>query len=366
MSLSQRHEELAVRLRTLADATLARAGDVEMLFVTSLRDDGEVTDVSPSGVINAAQSYTRRQADEIIRSLQELGVTVRPFFTEREFIRFALGLEAEPTTRIRIAYTTAEGGTGPGRRALVPATCDLVGLPILQSPAHASVLARHKFHAHAVLQRAGLRTPQTWVFDRGRWGPAGRPNVGDKVIVKPVWESMCIGVDDDSVVTVSSSIDEFMAAKAGWLRQPLVAQEFVSGAEVGIPVLRLGAPHAFPGVAFLRADGRPFDDRPKTFRDEVLEHDTSLAPYECDQAQAQALGEAAARAFEALDMAGAARIDFRIDRDGRAWIFDTNEAPPPMRGTSWALAAELLGLSFTEMLAVWLGSSLSAHGLLRI
>lgn len=364
MPPSPRHDALREELRALATATLNRASEIELLFVTSLREDGELADVGPHGVDNAAQSYTRQQAEEIVRSLQGLGVAVRAFLDERDFIRFALELEPESTMRLRVAYTTAEGGTGPGRRALVPSVCDLVGLPILQSPAHASVLARHKFHAHAVLERAGLRSPKTWVFDRGAWGPGGQPAIGDKIIVKPVWESMCIGVDDDSVVTVSRSIDRIMADRADWLRQPLVAQEFVSGAEVGVPVLRLGEPKALPAIAFLRADGRPFDNYPKTFRDEVIEHDTSVAAYVCSEEQSEALGTAAARAFEALDMAGAGRIDFRIDRDGRAWIFDTNEAPPPLQGTSWALAAELVGLSFTEMLAVWLGAALAARGLL--
>jgi D-alanine-D-alanine ligase len=362
--LATRHDALREELRKLAIATIGKAPDIELLFVTSLREEGELVDVGLHGVDNAAQSYTRSQADEIIRSLQELGVTVRAFLSEADFIRFALELDTDPSERLRIAYTTAEGGTGPGRRALVPSVCDLVGLPILQSPAHASVLARHKFHAHAVLQRAGLRSPKTWVFDRGAWGPGGRPALGEKVIIKPVWESMCIGVDDASVVTVSSGIDRTMIERADWLRQPLVAQEFISGAEIGVPVLRLAEPRALPPVAFLRADGQPFDDRPKTFRDEVLEHDTSVATYACSDDQAESLGAAATCAFEALDMAGAGRIDFRVDRDGRAWIFDTNEAPPPLRGTSWALAAELLGLSFTEMLAVWLGAALAARGLL--
>jgi D-alanine-D-alanine ligase-like ATP-grasp enzyme len=72
---------------------------------------------------------------------------------------------------------------------------------------------------------------------------------------------------------------------------------------------------------------------------------------------------AAVSAFDALDMRGAGRIDFRVDADGEAWVFDTNESPPLMRGTSYSRAMEQLGFDFYEMLAVWLGTCLIDYGI---
>lgn len=176
------------RVRAISAALRAAAASVELLFVTNLRD-GELVDIGPDGVVNAGQYYSRREADEIIRRFQDLGVTVRPFFSESEFLN-ALTTGLGPTTRSRVVFTTAEGGTGVGRRALIPAACSLAGLPCLNSGPHASSIARHKFHANAVLRRVGVRTPETWMYQSGGWMGALAPQRGTRVILKPMFESI--------------------------------------------------------------------------------------------------------------------------------------------------------------------------------
>ena len=63
-------------------------------------------------------------------------------------------------------------------------------------------------------------------------------------------------------------------------------------------------------------------------------------------------------------MSGVGRMDFRVDPDGRAWLFDTNESPPPLAGTSYAVAMQALGLDVSDMLAVWIGVCLRRAGIL--
>src|SRR4051812_30210138 len=111
-------------MRTVADQALERAAGLELLFITNLHT-GVDSDLGPDGVSNAAQYYTRRQADDIIRSFQSLGLTVTSFFNEVDFIS-AVTHAMTPTHRQRLVYSTAEGGTGSGRRALIPALCNLL------------------------------------------------------------------------------------------------------------------------------------------------------------------------------------------------------------------------------------------------
>jgi D-alanine-D-alanine ligase len=354
---------LASLMRSVASKTCELAGELELLFVTNLQH-GTVADLGPQGVLNTAQYYTRRQADEIVRSFRDLGLSVTPFFDELDFIAAVARHDRLSGTRQPVVYTTAEGGTGSGRRALIPALCNLLSLPVLNSGAHACSLARHKFHANAVLRRVGVRTPGTWEFDDGRWQGGLKPDRGTRVILKPTWEGMCIGVGDDSVQVVDAEFAEFASEKNRAFGQPVLVQEFVSGEEVGVPIARIGRTYALPPVAFRRADGEPYGHRPKTFRDEVLDNNTSFVPFEFSGAMGIPLLQAAVLAFDALEMRGAGRVDFRIDADGRAWVFDTNESPPPLKSTSYAVAMQLLGFSHHDMLAVWLGSCLLDFGLI--
>jgi D-alanine-D-alanine ligase len=175
---------------------------------------------------------------------------------------------------------------------------------------------------------------------------------------------MCIGIGDDSIQVVDAGFEAFVCDRNRRFAQPVLVQEFVSGEEVGVPLARLGSTYALVPIAFRQANGEPFGSRPKTFRDMAIEHNTSLAPFESSDALGTALRRTAILSFDSLGMAGVGRIDFRIDADGRAWVFDTNESPPPVRGTSYATAMESLGFSVQEMLTVWLGICLLDFGLI--
>lgn len=348
------------RIRSIVGETLEMAPDVRLLFVTNIRT-GEFTDLGPNGVMNTAQYYTRRQADGMARSLRDLGLTVEPYFSEVDLIQ-ALLYGDDSDGRRRIVYTTAEGGSGSGRRALIPALCNLLGVPLLNSGAHAATLVRHKFHAYSVLRQVDVRMPKSWLYGQSGWLGGLAPIAGTRVIVKPVYESMGIGVDDDSVQVVDDTFDAFVTEKAEKFGQPAIVQEFVSGEEVGVPVARVGTTTiALPPIVQRRANGDMYDHLPKTFRDEHIEHDLSHTPFKGSLVQLEALRAAAVLAFDSLEMKGVGRIDFRIDADGRQWAFDTNGEPPPLSKTCWSHAMELLGFSLREMLAFWVGLCLLEH-----
>ncbi|HMJ74070.1 MAG TPA: hypothetical protein VK471_12005 [Solirubrobacterales bacterium] len=357
------YNALGDAIRGVVAGTMEAADDLRLLFVTNLRSEGHLHDLGPGGVMNSAQHYTRREADSMVRSFQGLGLTVEPFFSEMEFLEGAIGAGDLTDTRQRIVYSTAEGGSGSGRRALLPALCNLLGLPILNCGAHASSLVRHKFHAYAILRESGIRMPETWQFDQNGWTGGVAPPRGSRVIVKPTYESMGIGVDWDSVATVDGQFDAFVVGKVRKFGQPAVVQAFVSGEEVGVPVARIGTTYALPPIAQRRANGDGYGRRPKTFRDEHVAHDLSHMVYSASGVEIEAMRSAAVSAFDALGMKGVGRIDFRVDADGRAWIFDTNGEPPPLAQTCWAVAMERLGFSLKEMLALWVGICLLDYGL---
>jgi D-alanine-D-alanine ligase len=176
---------------------------------------------------------------------------------------------------------------------------------------------------------------------------------------------MCIGVGDESIQFIDQDFSVRIEAAYEKFGQPVLVQEFVTGEEVGVPIIRVGSTHALPPVAFRRANGEPFGARPRTFEDENVTQDTSHIPFEGAAPVVALLQQAAIHAFDALEMAGVGRIDFRVDADGRPWVIDTNESPPPLAETSYATAMSGLGFSLEEMLAVWIGACLLEYGLLQ-
>lgn len=356
--------EIGELFRRLIEKALAVSDETRLLFVTNVRSDAVPTDLGPTGVNNSVQFYSQREADEIVRSFRSLGLTVEPFFSEVDLID-NLRSDRARDPRARIVYTTAEAGTGSGRRALIPALCRLLDVPIMNCGAHAATLVRHKYHAYCVLVEAGVRIPRTWQYKASGWESERGPADGLRVIVKPVYESMGIGVTDESVRIVDSEFEGFVADRVERFGQPAIVQEFVTGEEVAVPVARVGEKTvALPPISQLRSSGDPYWSEPKTFRDEHVVRDLSHAPYRASSVQVTAMRRAAAAAFDALEMKGVGRIDFRVDADGRAWVFDTNGEPPPLPKTSWSAAMEMLGFEMSDLLALWLGIGLLEHRLI--
>jgi D-alanine-D-alanine ligase len=291
---------LVGRMRAAINQVDAAIQQITLVFVTNIRSD-ELVDVVSDGISNAAQHYSERQAETIIRSFQDAGFHVISYFEERDFLAEALSGELQKKSRrIPIVFPAAEGGSGPGRRALIPAFCAMVGLAYCNSTGHGCSVARHKFHANSILKRVGLPVPDSWMCRAdGTWIGGRTPPLGTKVIVKPMYESMAIGISDSSVLVVDDAFDQFTAGRTQAFRQPVAVQQFVTGYEVGIPVLELDRPEALPVVTYTYEKNIRYGGRPRTFEDENLSDRVGLefADY-LPEAQYRALQYYAVLAFE--------------------------------------------------------------------
>ena len=56
------------------------------------------------------------------------------------------------------------------------------------------------------------------------------------------------------------------------------------------------------------------------------------------------------RVFRTLDLSGYARIDLRLDADGRAYVLEANPNPQLAYGEDFAEAAEHAGISYEALL----------------
>lgn len=357
--LGQREAQQA-RIRQVIDEVCAEAQQTSLIFITNLRA-GPVIDVAPTGIINTAQYYSEAKADTIIRTFQDVGFHVLSFFSETSFMTAALdGALDSLTKERRVVFTSAEGGQGSGRRALIPAFCRLLGLPVCNSGPHGCSVARHKFHASMILRQAGLPVPQTWLLhaERGWIGGTGPPP-GRRVIVKPTYESASIGVDETSVRDVDPSFQAYAETQARRFGQPATVQEYIEGREFGIPLIELDATEALPVMEYVMDGATRFFEKPRTFTQENVEERVGTIPVtDLPEEQLSLLADIAVAAFNVLEMGATGRMDVRLDAQGRPWIFDTNESPPPVANTCYARSLETLGFDAAEMLALWVGAAM--------
>ncbi len=361
--LGQRDAQRA-RIKKIIDEVRAVAQHTSLIFVTNLRS-GPVIDVAPTGIINTAQYYSEAKADTIIRTFQDVGFHVLAYFSETDFMKAALaGSLLAQTKQRRIVFTSAEGGQGSGRRALIPSFCRLLGLPVCNSGPHGCSVARHKFHASMILREAGLPVPQTWLLhpERGWLGGTG-PLPGLRVIVKPTYESASIGVDETSVRDVDASFRAYAETQARRFGQPATVQEYITGREFGIPLIELDETEALPVMEYVMDGATRFFEKPRTFTQENIEERVGTIPAtDVSERQMTQMADIAVAAFNVLEMGATGRMDVRLDAQGRPWIFDTNESPPPVADTCYARSLETFGFETADMLALWVGAAMRRDG----
>ena len=211
---------------------------------------------------------TYGEVEQVLASLRRLDLRVRPFFSELAFMDWIRSRNPDPpAAQYELAYNLAHTNTGPGRKALLPAFCELTGLPYTGSDPHVASLARHKFHTGCILSANNVRVPESWLYrPNGGWLSDRSPAEGTRVIFKLTYESASIGLSADSAPVWDKSLENHLCHLSASFRQPVTVQRFVAGTEAEVPIFCLPKESA-PGAV-----GISLHDR-KTLGDQFLTYD---------------------------------------------------------------------------------------------
>lgn len=305
------------------------------------------------------------EIDAIIEALRECGFYARHFADERDFFAWALGGgPAQLGVRWQLVYTSALNGSGPGRRALVPAFCAHFAIPTVNSDAYSCAINRQKFHVSRLLQSFGINVPRSWYFVPGRgWWDGERPPIGEPVLAKATYEGSSVGVDPEAVGPFSATIEERIAFLGESLRQPITVQALVAGFEVEVPLVRLGSPRALGAAALTLGGQARLDDRVLLY-DEALEDAYGFS--EASELFPQwipALERMAERAADVLNFQGISRIDFRMTPQGEPFVIDVSSTPHLTPNNSTAYLFARAGLRYRDIFHTLVGIAVERHGL---
>lgn len=273
--------------------------------------------------------FSDQELAHIVGCLRRFGLFVRPFTSEMEFIKWVMdgGMEKEGHKQA-LAYNTAHSGSGPGRKALLPAFCDLNGIPYTGSNPHVVSLARHKFHSACVLQSRGVRVPTSWFYVPARgWLDGIAPPDGVKVIAKLTHESASIGLSSDSVLVWDESLTDRIDAIGVSFHQPVTVQQLISGREVEVPIVDVAGGFA-PMAVGISVDGN------ELLGDAILTYDLvnddlyGFTDYqENSDRLAREIKKTALKVARILEFRGLSRVDFRLDETGQHFVTDVSTSP---------------------------------------
>lgn len=266
--------------------------------------------------------------------------------------RALLAASREPGFSIDAGINIAEGAHHRGREGEVPTLLTLLGIPCVGSDALTLSLSLDKAWTKDLVRAAGVATPDYVVMKPGGGPDPGKTSLPPfPLFVKPRYEGSAKGLDEHSKVHDAAELARQVAHVTRAYRQDALVEAFVEGSEFTVAIVGHDPPRALPvlqrAVCADTGIGLHVLERPDlTAQERPWALPGTLTPELEEQLKQDAL-----TVFRKLECRDFARLDFRVDVDGRPWFLEINPLPTFAPDGTFAIMAELMGQTYPEFLA---------------
>ena len=270
-----------------------------------------------------------KSGNAVLHALSSRGVDVHAFDPAKESLE---ALAKSAFDRVFIALHGRYGEDGTIQGAL-----ELMNLPYTGSGVAASAIAMDKWRSKLIWQSAGIPTPRFALIDAANDLEKIVDELGLPLIVKPSREGSTIGL-----TKVLDKKDLRAAYTAAAKHDSMVlAEEFVSGAELTVPILR-GKP--LPLVRIEAASGL-YDYEAKY----LLDTTRYFCPSGLPAPQEQAIQALALDAYDLVGCRGWGRVDVLLDAQGNPQFLEVNTIPGMTDHSLVPMSAKASGMSFEDL-----------------
>ena len=250
-----------------------------------------------------------------------------------------------------IFFNLFEGFAGqPETEAMVAGMMAAMGKAFTGSPAPTLALALDKVKTKELLIAAGVNTPRYQVLYPHT---VGSFNMKFPCIVKPAAEDASHGVDQHSVVNDKESLlaqVEKICAHYGGIA---LVEEFLDGRELSSTIMGIRKPIllSISEIVFSLPPGLPkmLTFGAKWLTDDIYFHHTDpVCPAKVDDALWAHISEVSIAAYRLLGCRGYARVDMRLDAEGRASVLEVNPNPDISVTSGAVRQASAIGLTYPQ------------------
>ena len=228
---------------------------------------------------------------------------------------------------VDLVFNIAEGVSGRTREAVVPALCELMGIPYTGSDAATLSIALDKALSKRVLRQHNILTPEFQVMETGREKLS--PKLRFPLIVKPNHEGSSKGVSAQvSVVDDEEGLRQVVRDLIERYRQPALIEDYVAGREFTVGLLGDKRPHVLPPMEIIFRDKK--NERPVydyQIKQEWEKHVSYQCPAEVTPSELKGIERVARETFAALDCRDVARVDLKMDDKGGIYVLEVNPLP---------------------------------------
>lgn len=289
-----------------------------------------------------------RQMRYISKALRQLGYTPVP-------VSFSIDLNLAMQTLRKInpllVFNLVEmvEGTG-GLLYFSPAILHHLGIPFTGVPLEAMFITTSKILTKKQLNLLHIPTSDWFTIDQVK-----KLDPRQTYIVKPIWEDGSLGLDEDCVFRGNNK--PFIRKLQKLNSQRFFIEQFIDGREFNLSILGgKKGPQVMPPAEILFRDypaGKPrivgynakwtedsfeYNHTPRTFR--FRKNERPLL---------EELKRLALLCWDAFDLRGYVRVDFRVDRDNQPYVLEVNGNPCIAPESGYVAAIKQAGLKFPQV-----------------
>ncbi len=246
-----------------------------------------------------------------------------------------------------IVFNLFEGFCGqPETEAFVPEVCDRRAIPYTGCPGEVLRLALDKVKTKEKLIECGIATPDFQLLNP-RTFHLFRLNY--PCIVKPLGEDASHGITARSVVYNADTMEEQVTRVSDAYGGSALVEEFADGREFNTTVLG-GSVLPVSEIAYLLPTGMPrlLTYEAKWQQQSLYYKGTkAVCPACINEDEQKTIARIALAAYKAIGCRGYARVDMRLDGNGKLKVLEVNPNPDISPGEGAARQAGIAGLSYT-------------------
>lgn len=258
-----------------------------------------------------------------------------------------------------VIFNLSAGITNKRSQANIVGMLEMTGIPFVGSGLSTHVLGLHKEITKILLRENGVRTARSQLFTDGE--EEIREDFVFPVIVKPEHEGSSVGITDSSKVNSKEELRDVVKEKMEIYNQVILVEEFLPGREFTMGVMGNLELEVLPIKEYLFEEDGEFQYLTVEAKADDLV--PSKIPADIPDELKEEMEEMAKKAFRALRCQDLARIDFRLDREGRPNVIELNTLPGMQKGYSdFPTTAEAAGYSYEELLNKLVNFALSPRG----
>lgn len=242
------------------------------------------------------------------------------------------------------------------------AVLDAVGIPYTGNRTESHFLTANKVLAKKMLKNADLPTPE-WVVsaDSTQPSPPTPLPLGEgrraRWIVKGVWDQASRDLDEEAIVVgTEEEVLSRVRERTRRTGRESFAERFIAGREFNVALLTSpNGPEVLPPAeidfsAFPPEKPRIVGHRAK-WDENSFEYTNTPRTFDFPEAENALLDEIrrlTKKCWEIFSLRGWARVDFRVDNDGRPWILEINTNPCLSPDAGFAAALARANIPFEE------------------